>query len=180
MTIKISGLPDNLAGVAGTDEFHVNKALVSERKSAAEVATYVHNTVGALSNLNPVVGNTRFAAHDGSIGRSATANTLRAYFAIPAAETVTFGTPTLATIGTTSLDSTDGVITATQPDGINIGQDKIIIMTNATASSTVEVTTHQTSDPEIFTFNAVGEYVILKWMGTDVGGWITIDATATV
>ena len=180
MTIKISGLPDNLAGVAGTDEFHVNKALVSEKKSAAEVATYVHSTAGALAALDPVVSTTQFAGYSGGAAKSILATVLRTYLAIPTTETALTGSPALVTTGTTLLDSVGGAITATLGSGANIGQEKIIIMTDATTSSTVSVTTHQTSDPEIFTFNAVGEYLILKWMGTDVGGWITIDATATV
>ena len=92
----------------------------------------------------------------------------------------TTGTMTLDLHGLTTLNSVGGAITGTMPDGTIIGQEKIIIMTNATTSSTVSVTTHATSDPEVFTFDAVGEYLILRWMGSDVGGWITIDATATV
>ncbi len=180
MTIKISELPDNLAGVAGTDEFHVNKALVSEKKSAAEVATYVHSTAGALTALNPVVSTTQFAGYSGGAAKSILATVIRDYMAIPPSETLTTASTIVNPVGRTSLNAVGGVITVSLANGANIGQEKIIIMNDATFSATVSVTAHQTSAPEIFTFGAVGEYVILKWMGNPSGGWITIDATATV
>ena len=57
-----------------------------------------------------------------------------------------------------------------------IGDIKTIIMTDQTASSTVSVTNHVTSDPEVFTFDAVDEALVLLWTGTE---WVTLYATAT-
>jgi len=74
------------------------------------------------------------------------------------------------------LDSSAGAITGTLPDGTKIGQRKTIVMTDATASSTVSVTHHETSDPEVGTFDAVDEFWILEWMGTK---WVTIKATCS-
>ena len=80
-------------------------------------------------------------------------------------ETVTTGSPTLTAYGLTNLDSNGGAVTATQPDGTSIGQEKVIILTDATTSSTVTVTNHITSPGEVFTFTDLNDYLILKWMG---------------
>jgi hypothetical protein len=85
----------------------------------------------------------------------------------------------LTTTGLSNLDSTSGAIAATLADGAVVGQEKIVIMTVATNVSTVTVTNHITSPNEVFTFDAVEEYLVLKWTGSAIG-WITIDATATV
>jgi len=49
-------------------------------------------------------------------------------------------------------------------------------MTEASNSSTVSIALHESSDPEVATFNAVDEYLVLEWSGTE---WVTIKATAT-
>ena len=72
--------------------------------------------------------------------------------------------------------SNAGAITATLGAGLYIGQVKTIVMTDATASSTVSITNHQTSDPEVATFDAVDETGVFMWTGTE---WITIFATCT-
>lgn len=90
-------------------------------------------------------------------------------------ETAT-GTFTLNASGVTTIDSSGGAITGTLPDGTYIGQRKTIVMTNATASSTVSATHHVTFDPEVATFDAVDETWLLEWMGTE---WVTIYATCT-
>lgn len=76
----------------------------------------------------------------------------------------------------TALDSTDAAITATLGSGTYVGQIKTIVMTVAANASTVSVTNHVTSDPEIFTFDAVDEALVLVWTGTE---WDTLKATAT-
>lgn len=91
-------------------------------------------------------------------------------------ETVTAGSPTLTTGGISKLNSAGGAITATMPDGLFIGQKKTIVMTNATASSTVSITHHETSDPEVGTFDAVGETWEGIWQGVK---WLTVKATCT-
>jgi len=86
------------------------------------------------------------------------------------------GTYTLNSSGVTKLDSSAGAITGTVGDGSYIGQRKHIVMTDATNSSTVSVTNHETSDPEVGTFNAVDEVWILEWSGSE---WVTIKASCT-
>jgi hypothetical protein len=91
-------------------------------------------------------------------------------------ETVTIASPNLFRNGISLLDSNTNAITAVLGSGNYIGQIKTIIMTDATNSSTVSVDSHETSDPEIGTFNAVDETWVLMWTGTE---WVTIKATCT-
>ncbi len=82
------------------------------------------------------------------------------------------GTITLSTKGTSLLYSAAGAVTATLPDGDEPGTIKIIKMSNATATSTVSVTHHETSDPEEFQFGAVTDILVLMWNGLE---WVTIN-----
>lgn len=82
------------------------------------------------------------------------------------------GTITLSTKGTSLIYSAAGAVTATLPDGDEVGQIKIIKMSNATANSTVSVTHHETSDPEVFEFGAVTDILVLMWNGLE---WVTIN-----
>ncbi len=91
-------------------------------------------------------------------------------------ETVTTGSPTLQQWGSTSIDSSGGAITGTLGSGQYIGQVKTIVMTEASTSSTISISNHQTSDPEVATFNAVDETGVFMWTGTE---WVTIFATCT-
>jgi hypothetical protein len=91
--------------------------------------------------------------------------------------TIAAGTVDLPAFGTVYLNSAGGAITGTLPDATWVGQEVIIIMTNATASSTVSASHHETSDPEVCTFDAVGETWKLMWNGAK---WITIKATCTL
>lgn len=76
----------------------------------------------------------------------------------------------------TQLDSSSAAIAGTLADGSVIGQKKFIVMTDATNSSTVSIAHHETSDPEVATFDAVDEFLELVWTGTE---WATVKATAT-
>jgi hypothetical protein len=91
-------------------------------------------------------------------------------------QAITASTATLIPGRPASLDSTSNAITATLGSGGYIGQMQTIVMTNATNASTVSVTNHETSDPEVFTFDAVDEYLTLVWTGTE---WATLNGTAT-
>ena len=82
------------------------------------------------------------------------------------------GAVTLQTFGTSYLDSTAGAVTATLPDGQFMGQKKIVRMSNATNPSTVSVSHHETSDPEVFTFAETTDILILEWNGLE---WVTIN-----
>jgi hypothetical protein len=71
-----------------------------------------------------------------------------------------------------NIDSSGGAVTATLGDGLYIGQMKTIVMSDASTSSTLSVTNHLTSDPEVFTFADLDDALVLMWTGTE---WITID-----
>lgn len=89
-------------------------------------------------------------------------------------EAITADAQTLAPYGSSALDSTSNKVDSTLGSGPYIGVIKTIIMTEASNSSTVTVTNHVVSDPEIGTFNAVDQTWVLQWTGTE---WITLYAT---
>ena len=68
-------------------------------------------------------------------------------------------------IQTTLIDSSGGAVTVTCPNGVYYGQRKIFHMTNATTSSTLSVTSHTTSSPEVFTFADANDRLTLEWDG---------------
>lgn len=73
----------------------------------------------------------------------------------------------------TQINSIGGAVTATLGSGAQYGQQKMIVMVQDSNSSTLSVTNHVTSDPEVFTFDAVDEALLLQWTGTE---WMTIHA----
>lgn len=85
-------------------------------------------------------------------------------------ETVT-GTVTLIPYGVSLLNSTGGAVTATLGSGLFRGQKKRIGMNNASNPSTLSVTNHETSDPEVFTFAQTTDWLVLEWQGAQ---WITV------
>lgn len=90
-------------------------------------------------------------------------------------ETAT-GTFTLSAYGTTDINAASAV-TGTLGAGDYTGQIKVITMSiNADNSSTVSITNHLTSDPEVATFDALDETGVFIWTGTE---WDTILATCT-
>lgn len=89
---------------------------------------------------------------------------------------VATGTYTLTGYGVTTIDSSAAAVTGTLGDGDRIGRLKTIVMTNADNSSTVSITNHVTSDPEVATFDAIDETLLLLWTGTE---WATVHASAT-
>jgi hypothetical protein len=91
-------------------------------------------------------------------------------------ETVTALSPTLSHWGITKLDSSSNAINATLPDGQYLGETKIIVMTNASNPCTVSAIHHETSDPEVATFDAVDEVWCLIWTGNE---WATTKASCT-
>lgn len=91
-------------------------------------------------------------------------------------ETITSAAPTLKVEGSTSINSSSNAVNGTLGSGSFIGQIKTIVMTEASASSTISITNHQTSDPEVATFDAVDETGVFMWTGTE---WITLFATCT-
>lgn len=93
-----------------------------------------------------------------------------------ATEALTAASPTLKVYGSSSLDSSSNAVDGTLGSGTFIGQIKTIVMTEASNSSTISVTNHQTSDPEVATFDAIDETGVFMWTGTE---WVTIFATCT-
>lgn len=75
-----------------------------------------------------------------------------------------------------TIDSNANAVDATLADDTVIGRQTKIVMTEASNSSTVTIASHETSDPEVATFNAVDEYLVLEWSGTE---YVTIFTTAT-
>lgn len=72
----------------------------------------------------------------------------------------------------TRINSSAGAVTVTLPNGNTAGVTrKIFRMSNASNASTVSVTTHSTSNPEVFTFDSTGDVLCLEWTG---GTWVTI------
>lgn len=114
----------------------------------------------------------------GSIGTAelADASVTGAKLATSVTTTATTATPALSPEGSTSIDSTANAVNATLAAGTYIGQIKVIVMTQASNSSTVTIANHQTSDPEVATFDAIDETGVFMWTGTE---WITIFATCT-
>jgi len=92
---------------------------------------------------------------------------------------ITAATVTLAAHGPAVFDTTSNAIAATLGDGDFIGQIKTMVLATrpGTNDVTLTVTNHVTSDPEVFTFDAVDEALALLWTGTE---WVTLYATATV
>jgi len=91
-------------------------------------------------------------------------------------ESITADGGTLAAYGTSVLDSTSNKVDSTLPSATVIGTMKVIVMSESSNSSTVSITNHETSDPEVATFNAVDETWIGMWTGTE---WVTVYATCT-
>lgn len=63
------------------------------------------------------------------------------------------------------INSNGGAVTSTLGDGKFVGQRMIFTMSDASNSSTVSVTTHETESPEVFTFAQTTDVLILEWTG---------------
>jgi hypothetical protein len=81
------------------------------------------------------------------------------------------GTVTIPSTGITKMDITSAV-TATLGSGVNIGDVKVVVVSAGATSSTLSVTNHETTDPEVITFTAVDDTAVLMWTGTE---WMTIE-----
>ncbi len=74
--------------------------------------------------------------------------------------------------GVTRINSTLGAIAGlTLADGENAGNIKTILMTHDGGDADLSVVHHETSDPEAFTFDDVGDALTLQWTG---GTWVTL------
>ncbi len=81
------------------------------------------------------------------------------------------GTVTLQPWGVARIHSATGTVSGTLPDGGEIGSQKVITMINADNTSTISVTNHETSSPEVFTFDSTDDMLILAWAGSR---WVTV------
>jgi len=163
---------------ADADEFtlafkHVNDASPAESWIAVSFDIVAADVTDASENgtfnLNTMV--------DGTLVQSLSINNGSV---VGAHETLTAAAPALNVFGVSVLDSTSNAVDGTlaaHPGGLNaIGATKTITMTEASNSSTITIAVHQTSDPEVATFNAVDETGVFMWSGTE---WVTIFATCT-
>ena len=99
-------------------------------------------------------------------------NENRAFMNAGMNEVVTSTTATLTTSDYTEFDTTDNAIAATLPDGQYIGQQKTMVLTTDGGNDvTLTVTSHVTSDPEVFTFADAADTLVLQWNGSV---WMTI------
>jgi len=153
-------------GLRGTIQNGHCKVLASA--TAINLGASTSNMIVSGNHINSC----NAAIVDGNSSDTAT----RIYDNTGSEEIATAGNPTLQIFDASKLDSSEGVIAATLPDGKYMGQIKTIVMTDATNSSTVTITHHETEDNEVATFDAVDETLVLMWTGTQ---WVTIKATCT-
>ena len=128
---------------------------------------------GGASNT---VGHTVPDAADDTFAMLAAAQTLTNKIISAPTEAITAASPTLTINGSTTIDSSSNAVNGTLGSGTYIGQIKTIVMTEASNSSTISITAHQTSDPLVATFDDVDETGVFLWTGTE---WITLFATYT-
>lgn len=170
--IELSGDDHYVAGNVLRDAGTANDAITCTGDNCTVVDNQIYGSVNMIFG-----GAGLYVRHDDPSQVTSLAADSAGVITGGSKETVTSATPALATSGTTLIDSTSNAVNGTLANGVLEGQRKLIRMTNASNSSTVSVTTHETSSPEVFTFDAVGEYLILEWNGSV---WVTIKATATV
>ena len=91
-------------------------------------------------------------------------------------ETITADAQTLQHWGVTYLDSSGGARTGTMPIGKYQGQQKLISMQTAGNNFDITITRHETNDNEVARFDAVDEYLLLIWTGTE---WATVSNSCT-
>ena len=88
-------------------------------------------------------------------------------------------TATLSAYGVSLITTTGGTSgTITQPNGTTPGEMKLIVLESDGGNAVVSVTTHLTTDPEVFTAEDAGDCLVLVWEGTQwntvqLGGWAT-------
>jgi len=91
-------------------------------------------------------------------------------------ETVSADAQALNVYGVTYLDSSGGERTGTLADGLFQGQQKLITMSVAGNNFDITIAHHETADDEVARFDAVDEYLLLIWTGTE---WATVSNSCT-
>lgn len=74
------------------------------------------------------------------------------------------------------LDSSGAALALTLADGNRVGQQKMISMSVAGNNADVTIAHHETADSEVARFDAVDEYLLLAWTGTE---WATVSNSCT-
>lgn len=163
----------DIATIAG-----IGIALTSTSDASSLAHIYINGATGDGIDIetggnSSSLSHLQFASITGqAIDDNATGTMIDAQTCFGINETLTSGVSTLQTFGVSYLNSAAGAITGTLPDGQFSGQRKIIQMINGSNSSTVTITHHETSDPEIFTFAQTTDILILEWNGLE---WVTIN-----
>lgn len=85
--------------------------------------------------------------------------------------TATAVTTTLPTNGLIYLNASAGAIAATLPNANRLYQRVTLWKSDAANNAVITVTKHETSDPEVFTFDTQYDRLVLEWMGTE---WKTV------
>lgn len=75
-----------------------------------------------------------------------------------------------------NIDSTSNAVDATLADDTIVGRQTKIVMTEASASSTVTIARHDDADGKEYTFDTVDETLIVEWTGTE---YMTVAVSAS-
>lgn len=135
---------------AASDLVTVTQAVVSSAQASA------------VGNDGSTSGFTYTYTTEGS--SAAGANALQAF----GNTKITMGASTAATVA---------VLGSPAAGASAVGQKKLIVRTDGNVGAcAISVSNHETSDPEVFTFTAADEYLLLVWTGTE---WATLAGTAT-
>jgi hypothetical protein len=71
----------------------------------------------------------------------------------------------------TKLDASSGTLYTYIGNGHQIGQQHRYVLIDASNNAYVQMFTDETSTPEVFTFSAVGHYLVIEWNGSY---WVTV------
>ena len=123
-----------------------------------------------------ITGNDFFEAVQGTTPLVATTGTLSRLMHIgnnngDRLDDLATGTVTLQPWGSSRLDTTSAPVTATLPDGGEIGSQKTITMVSGNNEASISVTSHETGSPTSFSFTSVNDKLILVWGGSQ---WVTV------
>lgn len=190
--VSAGGIDIDMAGGAADEDFSITTATSIDLVSTEAVAgQFKMDAQGTVVGFGIILQTT-----DGGIQLNADGGT-NGDISIDAASVVTFTTgdsviidggpivpdiefltvdgTDLLTYGASDLDSNAGPMTfalGSPALGVNaIGTFKVITMSTAGNNADISVTNHETSDPEVFRFDAADEALVLMWTGTE---WITI------
>jgi hypothetical protein len=86
------------------------------------------------------------------------------------------GVTALSLSAPTKLSTGSGALALTLADGAIRGQQKFISMSAAGNNADITIAHHETEDDEVARFDAIDEYLLLVWTGTE---WATVANTCT-